>query len=267
MGVGDEILAAGMAQRLHERDPSRRVGIFDRFDRPRWHEIWEGNPAIAPPAAIRGREPVHRLRNASGCRPYIRYPFTTATGWRFNREFRARDYVARIYLTDAERARGAAALAKHGPFVLIEPWTKHGNFRWPLRRWADLVAACPDLTFVQHTHPLTDGVVKGARVEPPTSWRFTCGILSAASSYVRSESGLCHAAAALGVPNVAFFGGTMDPDVLGGYPLQVVIADRGPGSPCGSWEPCQHCAAAMRRVTVDEVVEALRLSLRLREAA
>jgi hypothetical protein len=60
------------------------------------------------------------------------------------------------------------------------------------------------------------------------------------------------------VPQVTLFGGCMDPEVMGYYPKQTVLADAGEGSPCGRWLPCAHCAAAMDRLTVEDVATALR---------
>lgn len=265
MGAGDEILAAGMAQKMFERDPSRKVLILDRYNRPRWHEIWDGNPAIATLVEGRARHKVQVLKNASGCRPYIVYPFTAKTGWTFNKSFRARDYVAKLYLTDREKGRGVRARARYGQYVLIEPWTRHVNFKWALQRWNELVEAFPDVTFVQHTHKDSRPVSR-AKVEPAT-FREACGLLTGASAYVRSESGLCHASAALGIPTVTMWGGCMDADVLGGYPLRIDLVDRGPKSPCGSWEPCKHCASIMQSLTVDTVAEALRTALAMRKEA
>jgi hypothetical protein len=268
LGFGDELVAAGQAQRLFD-EQGKRVLIVDEHGSPRWHPMWAGNPVIVNPNTDpdAGRPWLFtRLRSGPHCRPYIVYPFTQQTGWTFNASFRCRDHLARIYLTDAERQRGIDARARYGPYILIEPFTKHVNFRWALDRWAALVAACQDrLTFLQHTH--ADSVlVPGARPEPAT-FREACGLIASADAYVRSESGLCHAAAALGVPQVTIFGGCMDPDVMGGYPGQMVLADRQEGSPCGSWLSCAHCARIMGALAVDEVASALRGVLRARRAA
>jgi hypothetical protein len=255
MGWGDEVVAAGQAQRLWDADPSSRISIVGLDGKPRWHPIWDGNPIIAPPDAVLAGETVRPIVNGPNCRPYIVYPFTKETGWTFDRSFRCRDHIATIALTTEERARGTKAKKKYGAYVVIEPYTKHGNFQWPMDRWAELVAACPDITFVQHVHP--DSVkVPGARYEPG-SFREVCGLLTEADCYVRSESGLCHAAAALGCPTVTLFGGCMDAEVMGGYPLQTVLVDDGPKTPCGSWLPCAHCADAMLKITVDDVALAL----------
>jgi ADP-heptose:LPS heptosyltransferase len=260
MGIGDEILAAGQAQRAYDADPSRLVAICGADGRARWHPIWDGNPIIAHPDTCAAGELVQCVINGPGARPYIVYPFTKETGWTFNRAFKAREHIARLYLTREERTRGTEAMAAYGPYVLIEPYTKHDNLRWPFERWTALVAACSDLTFVQHIHP-DSTLVPGAHYEPAT-FREACGLLQSARLYVRSESGLCHAAAALGRPTVTIWGGCMDWEVLGGYPGQTGLVDREDGSPCGRWHPCPHCHAALARITVDEVVTAIRAALR-----
>ncbi len=255
MGMGDEIVAAGQAQTLWDADPGVRISIVGMDGKARWSDIWGGNPIIARPEAVAAGESVRPVVNGPNCRPYIRYPFTKETGWTFERSFRCRDHVAKLYLMKDERARGTKAKKKHGDYVLIEPFTKHVNFAWPLERWAELVASLPDLTFVQHVHP-ESVKVPGAHYEP-ASFREACGLIAEASCYVRSESGLCHAAAALGTPTVTIFGGCMDAEVMGGYPLQSCLVDAGPRTPCGSWLPCAHCAEAMQRITVEDVALAL----------
>ena len=204
------------------------------------------------------------LVSGPDCRPYIVYPFSEDTGWTFERSFRCADNLATIYLSDAEIIRGKAARAKYGPYVLIEPYTKHQNFQWPMERWEALISTCPGVTFVQHIH--RDSLpVCGAHYEQ-ADFREACGLIAEAEVYVRSESGLCHAAAAMGVPQITLFGGCMDPEVMGGYPGQVVIADKGQGSPCGSWKPCEHCRQCMERITVDEVAQAMCWELVKRES-
>lgn len=262
MGWGDELVAAGQAQRLYEAHGTR-VQILAADGTPRWHPIWDGNPILVRPEEV-VNGPVTTLRSGPGCRPYIVYPFSQETGWTFNTAFKAREYPARIYLTASERQRGIDARARYGPYVLFEPYTKHSNFLWPIQKWVQMVEACPDLTFVQHTHK--DSPSWSVRPEPAT-FREACGLIASAELYVRSESGLCHAAAALGVRQATLFGGCMDPDVMAGYQGQIVIADRGPQSPCGSWRPCAHCQDAMERISVEDVVAAMRAQLGVLVAA
>lgn len=186
---------------------------------------------------------------------------TRESGWHFNRDFRARDHVAKIYLTEGEWQRGQQVLQEFGSFVLIEPYSKHPNLRWPLKHWEELVAARQDLTFIQHVHQFSkDFLVPGAVLIETSSFRDACGVLASADCYIRGESGMLHAAAALGVPSVAIWGECMDWDVLGGYPLEVGVGIRMPA--CGRFEYCARCQQVMLDIPPEDVSNAIALAMR-----
>lgn len=252
MGYGDEILAAGQAQRLFDAT-GHRVGIYDQQRRRRWHPIWDGNPILVRPDE--GNTVHHLLVSAPNARPYIVYPFTAETGWTFNRSFHARDHVARIYLTDDELDVGRDLKRRHGSYVLIDPWSKHPNLRWPREHWQALIDARPDLTFVQHIYNGTGYYLDRVELVGTPTFRAACGALASASVYVRGESGMCHAAAALGVEQVTIWGGAMDWEVLGGYPKQLPVGVFTP--PCGRYLPCVHCAHTMAAILPDDVASVL----------
>lgn len=255
MGFGDEILAAGQAERLYRADPAhRRVAICDLHDRPRWHPIWEGNPVIARPDVVAAGEDVQRLVSGPNARPYIVYPFTEYTGWTFNTAFRARENIAKIYLTMEEIQVGLSAVERYGSYVLIEPWSKHPNLTWPFEYWTELVAGRSDLTFIQHVHK-DSKPVPGVAATIPATFRQACALVATAEVYVRGESGMLHAAAALNCPSVAIWGGCMDWEVLGGYPLERGVGVTPPA--CGKWFACEHCTALMRAITPEMVSVAI----------
>jgi len=251
VGFGDEIIAAGQAQHYYDTREERSV-IVDLHGRPRWHPIWEGNPAIMRPTEkiLPGDR---RILNAPNARPYIVYPFTAESGWTFNQDFHCRDYVAKIHLTAPERSRGHYMRARYGPYVLIEPWSKHANLTWPLDHWQQLIDARPKITFVQHTHDQSP-TLRGVHREPAT-FREACGLVASARCYIRGESGMCHAAAALAAQQIPIGGGCMDWDVMGGYPGQVGVGVTPPF--CGRYLPCDHCRATMAAITVETVLAAL----------
>ncbi|HEY5597201.1 MAG TPA: hypothetical protein VIK47_00225, partial [Kiloniellales bacterium] len=64
-------MAAGQARAMQERD-ERKVAVFDKAGRVRWHAAWQGNPRIATLAEA-DRLEVQRLTNGPGCRPYVDY--------------------------------------------------------------------------------------------------------------------------------------------------------------------------------------------------
>jgi glycosyl transferase family 9 (putative heptosyltransferase) len=257
VGLGDEIMAAGHAMAAHRDDPSRRVAICDTANRPRWHELWEGNPVIATPDEVYRGENVQRIQNANGCRPYVQYPFTVQGGARFT-SWRARDHPGRIYLTEAEQQTGQAFRRRIGRFVVIEPALKasaNPNKQWPVERYAAVVRARSDVTFVQLIHAGSTSL-EGVLPLPTPSFRAACAYLAVADAYLGPEGGLHHAAAALGVRAVVIFGGYISPRTTG-YVQHHNLADDGPGSPCGRWLPCGHCRQSMERITVEHVLAGL----------
>jgi hypothetical protein len=263
IGFGDEIMASGQARKLFDADPSRRVAICDHRDRPRWHEVWDHNPIIATPAAVAAGERVQLLRNAKFCRPYVQYPFTQDSGWRWT-GWRARDYIGEFHLTAGERSHGLSLRAQLGCFVLIEPTSKVTTTRnkdWGVARYQQVVSALPEIPFVRVRHDQTQdpSPLHGANVHELArlTFREVVGILMAADLYLGPEGGLHHAAAAVGTPAVVMFGGCVNVEAMG-YPGQTLLVDTGPDSPCGRWLPCDHCAAALARISVETVLRAVR---------
>lgn len=265
MGLGDEILASGQAQRIYERDPSRRVAICECDGRVRWHAVWDGNPVLARPEDVASGEQVNFLRNARGCRPYLQYPFAASGALRFS-DWQARNNVGRIFLTEAERKIGLTLRGAIGDYVLIEPSQSsysNPNKAWPFDRFVELVASSPHVQFVQTLHE-TSRPLPGVCIIGTSSFREACGVLQSAVAFVGTEGGLHHAAAALDVRAVVIFGGYVSPRTTG-YATHVNLADDGADSPCGQYHPCEHCRSAMERISVTEVK--LALSTFAREAS
>lgn len=257
MGYGDELLASGHAQRVHD-ETGQRVLICDRHGEPRWSELWTGNPVIAHPGEARLGKALTRIRDANGCRPYIQYPFTRETGWNFTPGWRAQDNRGRVYFSAEELSEAKAIRARVGPFVLIEPDLKSSatqNKRWPFDRWQSVVRTLPGVTFVRLMHTSDARPLVGAVQIPSTSFRHALAILSVARAYLGPEGGLHHGAAAIGVPAAVVYGAVLSPDLMG-YPEQKPVT--APGfSTCGRHLPCDHCARAMDAITVAQVREAL----------
>jgi ADP-heptose:LPS heptosyltransferase len=87
-------------------------------------------------------------------------------------------------------------------------------------------------------------------------FRTACAVLARAKAYVGHESGLHHAAAAVGVPGVVIFGGYTPIEVTG-YPMHRNLGASMEDA-CGSRQPCDHCAAWMERITPEQVLAELK---------
>lgn len=255
LGFGDEIMAAGEAQRIYEQG-GQKVAITDRSGAVRWSDIWRGNPAIASVEESR-LGGVQRIRNGPNARPYnANMPFTAKSGVKFT-DWRARDHRGRIYLTEDEIAIGRSVRERLGPYWVVEPSPSarsNPNKRWPFERFQALVGQVVAWRWVQPLHKESQPL-DAVRSVSTATFRDACGLLASAEGYVGTEGGLHHAAASLGIPAVVIFGGCMSVETFG-YPEHVNLADDGPESPCGRWLLCAHCTQAMDRISVDQVLAA-----------
>jgi len=262
MGYGDVIMAAGQAQTVFDQQPDLGpVTICDSVGAPRWHFLWQGNPVIRVP--IPG-DPLRRspyILSGKGYLPYLQYPYSLATGWRFSPTWRARDHRGRLYLTLDEYERGVDIRRQLGPFILVEPpaANRAPNRRGTLKLWQSLTtkfaAAFAGYRFAQLAHVDAPALPHVVQI-PHGNFRDACAIMSAASVLVTVEGGLAHAAAALAIPTVVLWGGCVSADVLG-YPEQVNLVDADPCTPCGSLAICDHCTAAWARYDTAAVASAL----------
>lgn len=258
MGLGDEIMATGHAREVYnaqQRPGGERlkVRIRDAAGNKRWSDLWSGNPVIAGP---QDHGATISIQDGPGCRPYIAYPFTKETGWRYS-GWRASDHRGEIFLTAAERTR-AGDIAAGGPFVLVEPniaRKSSTNRRWPWGSFVEVVRANPKVRFVQ---PIYASARPLPGVEPiGSTFREACAILARARLYLGAEGGFVHAAAALRVSAVVIFGGCIDAESLG-YPEHTNIVADTPGTPCGRWKHCEHCVTAMESITPERVSDEVR---------
>ena len=139
--------------------------------------------------------------------------------------------------------------------ILVEPHIK-GTFsaenkRWPY--WHELVERSP-LKLAQCApsgRKLLEGV---ERIETP-SFDHAVSVLSVARGIVTTDGGLHHAAGALGKPAVVIWGSYSDPKILG-YDFHENIAEPDPDG-LGWRHTHPACVAAMQRITVERVIEAM----------
>ena len=250
MGFGDALMAAGQAAEFYATDPERGpIVMLDGNGNQRWNPVWLHNPVIWVPGS---NGLAHRhLVSGRGHLPYLHYPYTTDTGWRFT-DWRVRDHRPALYLTQDERDIGAMLRQSIGPYVILEPTAerKHGNRR-PAREFWDrlrlsLKGALGRVPIVQLAHHQSTPLHGTIPVSHGT-FRDACCYLSQAALLITTEGGLAHAAAALGIPAVVLWGGNISCDNLG-YPEHVNFVDPSPATPCGRLVSCDHCAQAWARL-------------------
>lgn len=249
MGLGDQLMATGMARGA--RDRGKRIAFGDGR-RILWdqnsEQIFRGNPNIAAPGS-EGAADLEWIRYYKGHRIYNRQ---AGHRWAWNMEFRPTP--GEVFLTVAEKQAGKRA--GHG-FVLIEPhveaWKSVApNKDWGAARYQDVAdrLIADGHRIVQFGYAKGGSPLRGAEMVHTGSFRDALAVLSNASLYVGPEGGLHHGAAAVGINAVVLFGGFIPPQVTG-YPRHANLT--GGADACGSLQPCNHCRNALASISVDEV--------------
>lgn len=240
MGLGDEIMALGRAEREYERT-GRPVTIVTMTGAPREHDAWPGNPAWVPKAGT-------PLMDGGGARPYIQH-------WHgkqaiFNLEYRAR--AGRVYISDADRA----ACPLEPPYAIVAPFLKpeaSPNKNWGKKNWEQVIKDFPIPVYQLCQDAKTPLIAGALRHETPT-FRAALAAIERAAVVMANEGGTHHMAASARVPAVVVFGSFVPPAVTG-YEFHYNMDVETDEGYCGRWEPCPHCRAAMEQILPETVRE------------
>lgn len=140
--------------------------------------------------------------------------------------------------------------------ILVEPHIKGTysgeNKRWPWDYWIELVQRSPwPLSQFSYGKDLLPGVTP---IESP-SFDHAVSLLAVSRGAVLTEGGLHHAAGALGKPAVVIFG-AFNLAFMMGYDFHFNLEEQDPVC-LGRRKTHPACLAAMRRITVDRVLEAM----------
>ena len=256
IGFGDALMAAGLAEEEFKRDSSLGpVAVRDLSGRPRWHYIWEHNPAITSATAARS------VTCGAGCLPYVR-----RVGDRliFSSTYRAFEHRGHLHLTDDELAHPRSLLAqlprvknsrRPASYIVVEPHgtdRKNINRQWPIAYWqvvADHLLAAGH-TVVQCDYPEANRLA-GVHLEPVANFRDSCSIFASATLVITTEGGVPFGCQAVGQSSVlALWGGAVSAECLA-FPEHTNLV--GTHNGCGSLRACDECADMWDALTPDHV--------------
>lgn len=241
MGLGDEIMALGCAERIFEQS-GRPVSILTMTESPRDHDIWHGNPAWIHKGG-------KRYIDGGGSRPYIK-------GWRnkqalFNLDYRAR--AGRVVLTAQDRALVADLKP---PYAVVSPELKKGaspNKDWGKSNWEQVIKDFPCPVYQLCPDEKTKPIAGAIPYRTPTV-RAALAAIEKAALVMAAEGGTHHMAASMRVPAVVVFGSFVPPTVTG-YDFHYNIAVETDEGYCGRWQPCAHCQKALASIKPETVRE------------
>lgn len=253
MGLGDQIIATGLARGAHARGKQIAFGTGSKII---WDAnsptIFKNNPNIAAP----GSEGAHNLewiKYYKGARGYNRQ---LPGRWEWNMQWRCKP--GEIFFDEHEIVIGSNL---GNGFIVMEPnvekWKSMSvNKDWGFEKYQEVAKRLIDARqrIIQFSYPKAGRMLAGAEIIKTETFRHALAILKNAKLYVGSEGGLHHGAAAVGIPAVVLFGAWIPPKVTG-YDSHINISHG--NHFCGLFHPCQHCRRAMDAITVDQVHEAV----------
>lgn len=246
MGIGDDIIATGMARGARARGKRIAFGDGQRIIwGPYSRMVFEGNINIAPPGTERASD-IEWIAYYKGRRQYNK---AGPGHWIWNYNFKVKP--GEIFLTEADQINDLP-----DNLVMIEPNVPlkscGPNKQWPIERFELVTDELIRLGFTvrQFDYGRPNRIVPGIQTK---TFRQAVSLLKKCVFAILPEGGLHHAAAAVNAPAVVLFGGFVPPTVLG-YSFHVNLT--GDVVACGSFGPCQHCAEAMNAISVDDVIEA-----------
>jgi ADP-heptose:LPS heptosyltransferase len=247
MGLGDELMAAGEAQKLSKDFDNCRVAILDKSKKKvRWHELWRNNPHIAKP----GKKFTKSIVNCHGRRGYIKSFEADKWTWQAYRPI-----PAEMFFSDDEK-KFADSIGQG--FVVLGPGlldkVESVNRDWGWDNFIALINTFPNIDWVQLGPKGTKTLPKVRLIITPSA-RMAVAALTKANGFVSHEGGTHHMAAAVGLKGVVIYGGFTSEHVSG-YTMHRHISV-GPGLGCGSRIKCNHCAEAMKSITIDRVASEL----------
>lgn len=247
MGIGDELMVTGQARVMQQTDPRK---VLISYEKPRWHDVWNGNPRIARPEERGDFQILHP--RIGYLRPYIRTKTRQRWFWRAYTP-----PVGEIYFTEEEIAFGD----KYADRIIFEPHIKIGaspNKQWGWMRWSKLawLAERKGIKFAQLGMPGTPELPSAEFIETG-NFRLAAAVLARARVAVLHEGAMHHACAALGTKAVVIFGGFISPAVTGYATQTNFYTGEGDGLGCGNRTECLHCKLAMGAVRPDVVFTAL----------
>lgn len=180
-----------------------------------------------------------------------------------------------IHLDETDRARARKVLreaAVESPFVSVEPETNpefFGDLRgWPLDRWQAIVDAmrADGVRVVQLGLPSAALLTGAIDLRGKTDFRAACAVLERSRLFLGTESGLMHAARAVGTDATIIWGGVTLPEFAGYPDFHDVVCHRVACAPCGNQGWCDNGRVCMLDVDADKVIARIRKRLKDRHS-
>lgn len=272
MGYGDDLLVTALAANLKKKFPNRQI-VIGNFAKKQAHHsiIYDNNPNISDCRSLDKNKEIHIVDYHPENRPYINYEKSTSTKYIWNNKYKASPgelyfttneiKVAKSIIDDAKLFWKKNNTKKFNGIIFLETsstkidhknWSfKQINKDWGKDNWLALVQELKNSYLIIHSnHNKTLDINEIYKTEN-MSFRIACATMKLCDIYVGPEGGFSHVAGALDKKAVVYYGGWIDPKIIG-YEFHTNIYYEHKFSPCGLYrEKCYHCEEARNNISVN----------------
>ena len=264
MGVGDALMAVGEVRELRQGKPQAKFIIGDG-KKSYWNEVFDNNPYIISESDAKNHSEIIWIKNYEGNRPYRNYDENLPKNkynWIKYKPKKGEFFFSKEETNFAKQILSTIRKKiETKKLIFIEPHVKkrlgYENRDWGFDKWKKVVAELNNYyEFIQITY-LGRQPIKGCINLDGLNFRSSAAILSMCDLFIGSEGGMHHAAAATNKKAVVIWGGHISPDITG-YNFHTNLYNKHPMSPCGSKFICDHCQEGLKKISVTEVVKAIK---------
>jgi len=260
MGMGDEIMATGIAKKLHAE-----TGAKVAFGNPKGQLKPNIYPAMHAhnPKIIKNEEELREAEKVvwdsycKGNRTYIANITTAKKEKRYKWNYDFKALPGEFFYTSEELKKYKNNAVKE-KYIVVEPHSKQGgaadNKQWLWKRFQEVVNILSKDIKVYQPH-YGKPQLKNTTPVISKGLRMLSLFLKDSAAFLCNEGGVHHTAATVEAKGVVIFGGFIPPEITG-YDFHTNLFTG--GEACGSRYSCKHCKAAMEAIGVDEVVEHMR---------
>ena len=280
MGYGDDLLVTKIAASEKKKYPNRQIVIGNIKKNNASHSIvYDNNPNIADCRKLDKNKPIHLIDYHPENRPYIDYKKSTNKKYVWNSNYKAIPgelFFSNEEIDNAKKIINDAnkfwkiknKLSKPLGIIFLETNSikiehknfsiKHKNKSWGENNWIDLVNHLKDnylLISSVHQYSLK---IEGVYISDSMDFRLASSLMNLCDIYLGPEGGFSHVAGALGKKAVVYYGGWIDPKIIG-YSFHENLYYEHPSSPCGLYRDiCNHCDEARKSITVKTFMDSIK---------
>lgn len=259
MGIGDDIMFLGEAQRIYEETGKKITPVSGTG----WSDLFNDVDFLTKQGGLTVNTRDTSEQSDVHVDYYIKEKQNTLLGNKLVlRQYKPKPYEIKLEKGILNTVNKILEQHNVSEFIMVNPDYKSSFFsenkNWGFKKWQELTNKLSKHIQVVRIHPNKSGYkepnLKNAVNINCNDLLTTIGFASKAKFGVTFDGMLHHVFAGYKIPSVIICGGLIDQNTLS-YDTGLYLSYDHPDTPCGSTYYCPHCVDANKAITVEMVYE------------